>query len=300
MKIGVHLPQWGADATRSGVLSVARCAEDAGLDSVWVADHLVYPVRSESAYPYRADGTPFGPEDGFLEAFTMLAAVAGATSRVQLGTSVFVMPMREPLQIAKTVATLDVLSEGRVILGIGAGWWEEEYRALGATFARRGRRLDEQIQIVRALWRDGRLEHHGEFYDFDEVVCEPRPVQPGGPPILVGGMGAPGWRRAARLGDGWHAVGSHEETLSEGLAEVRRLAAESGREPDEVGLSTSAGLPADPERALKRLIRLGETGVRHVVLNVPGDTASEMCAAIERLASEVLPEVRRSLATTPA
>jgi len=299
MKIGVHLPQWGVDATRDGVLSVARAAEDAGLDSVWVADHLVHPVHTASTYPYQSGGTPFKAEDGFLEAFTLLATVAGATSRLQLGTSVFVLPMREPLQVAKTVATLDVLSEGRVLLGIGAGWWEEEFRALGATFARRGRRLDEQIAILRALWRDGRLEHHGEFYDFDEVVCEPRPVQPGGPPILVGGMGPPSWGRAGRLGDGWHAVGAHDETLVDGLAEVRKLAAEVGRVPEEMGLSTSALLPDDPEHAIRRLVRLARAGVDHVVLKVPEDTATETSAAIERLASEVVPEVRSSLVSTP-
>ena len=123
MKIGLHVPQWGPDATRSGVLSVARAVEDAGLDSVWVADHVVYPLRSQSRYPYREEGTPFAPEEGFLDAITTLGALAGATKRVLLGTSVLVLPMREPLQVAKALATLDVLSDGRVIAGVGAGWW---------------------------------------------------------------------------------------------------------------------------------------------------------------------------------
>jgi probable F420-dependent oxidoreductase len=200
--------------------------------------------------------------------------------------------MRDPLLVAKTVATLDVLSGGRVILGIGAGWWEEEFRALGEQFARRGRRMDEQIEIVRALWRDGTAQHQGEFYDFDELACEPRPVQPGGPPIWVGGMGPAGHRRAARVGDGWHALGSHDATLLEGFAEVERLAVEAGREPGSVGLSTSAGLPGDSERAIARLARLEAAGVRHVVLNVPGNTAADICAGIERLASDVLPGAR--------
>jgi probable F420-dependent oxidoreductase len=299
VKVGVHIPQWGPEATRHGVLAVARAAEAAGLDSVWVADHLAFPIKSESTYPYRSGGTPFTAEDGFLEAFTTLAAVAGATERVALGTSVFVMPMREPVQVAKTVATLDVLSGGRVILGIGAGWWEEEFRAVGARFAARGRRLDEQIAIVRALWRDGVAEHHGEFYDFDELASLPLPAQPGGPPIWIGGMGKPGWRRAATLGDGWHAVGSHDETLREGHAEVRRLAEGAGRDPESVGLTTSAGLPPEPERAVNRLVRLARAGVHHVVLNLAEDTTAAMCAAIDRLAAEVLPAVHRELAPAP-
>ena len=292
MKVGIHIPQWGPDATREGVLSVARAAEDAGLDSVWVADHVVFPLRSESTYPYGHDGAPFAPEDGFLEAFTTLAAIAGATKRVALATSVLVLPMREPLQVAKTVATLDVLSGGRVIVGIGAGWWEEEFRALGAQFERRGRRMDEQIGILRTLWRDGSMAHRGEFYEFKELVCEPRPLQIGGPPILIGGMGSAGRRRAGRLGDGWHALGSHEGTLAEGFADVQQIARAAGRGDCEVALSTSAGLPPDPERAVRRLTRLKRTGVGHVVLNVPGNTAADICSAIKRLGAEVMPDVR--------
>ena len=292
MKIGVHVPQWGRDATRDGVLSVARAAEAAGLDSVWVADHLVHPLRSATAYPYRDDGAPFAAADGFLEAFTTLAAIAGATERIALGTSVLVLPMREPLQTAKTIATLDVLSQGRVILGVGAGWWEAEFAALGAPFERRGRRLDEQIAIMRALWRDGALAHRGEFYEFDELACEPRPLQPGGPPIWIGGMSPAGLRRAGRLGDGWHAIGSHDPGLLEQFAEVRRAARDAGRDEAEVGLSTSAGLPPEPERAVRRLARLQRAGVAQVVLNVSGNDADGICAAIERLGADVLPELR--------
>jgi probable F420-dependent oxidoreductase len=283
VKVGIHLPQWGPDATREGVLSVALAAEQAGLDSVWVADHVVYPLVSSSRYPYREDGPPFAPEDGFLDAFVTLAAVAGATERVALGLSVLVLPMREPLQVAKALATLDVLSGGRVIAGVGAGWWAEEFAALGARFEGRGRRLDEQIGILRTAWRDGAV---------DEVALEPRPTQLGGPPILVGGMGAAGRRRAGRLGDGWHALGSHGETLADGFADVRRHARESGRDESALTLSTSTRLPAERDHAVRRLSRLEQTGVDHVVVDVEEDTASALLAGVELLHAEVLPEVR--------
>jgi probable F420-dependent oxidoreductase len=292
MKIGIHVPQWGASANREGVLAVARLAEEAGLDSVWVADHVVYPLRSQSTYPYRDDGAPFAPYDGFLEAFTTLALIAGATERVALGTSVLVLPMREPLQAAKTIATLDVLSGGRMLLGIGVGWWGEEFRALGAQFTRRGRRMEEQIAVLRAVWRGGAVSHHGEFYDFDELVCEPRPLQAGGPPLLIGGLGPAGRRRAARLGDGWHALGSHGPTLADGMADVKRIARDAGRNEQELLLSTSAGLPSDQDRAVRRLLRLQEAGVDQVVLNVPSNSFDETCAGIERLGTAILPELR--------
>lgn len=294
MKVGVHVPQWGSDAGRDGVLSVARAAEEAGLDSVWVADHVVYPLASKTKYPYGSGETPFTPEEGFLDAFVTLAAIAGATERIGLGTSVLVMPMREPLQMAKAIATLDVLSGGRVALGVGAGWWLEEFEALGAPFEARGRRMDEQLAILRALWRDGRLSHSGEFYDFGELVCEPRPAQAGGPPVWIGGMGPTGRRRAGRSGHGWHALGSHDETLIAGFADVKRVAREAGRDEGELMLSTSAGLPPDPQRAVARLARLKRAGVDQVVLNVPDNTAAGIREGIERLAETILPQVREA------
>jgi probable F420-dependent oxidoreductase len=292
MRIGIHVPQWGPDANREGVMAVARAANDAGLDSVWVADHVVYPREGADAYPFRDDGPPFAAGAGFLDAFTTLALAAGATERVALGTSVLVLPMREPLQLAKAVATLDVLSAGRLVIGAGVGWWAEEFRALGAPFAERGRRMDEQVAILRALWRDGILAHDGEFFAFEEVVCEPRPVQPGGPPILIGGMGAAARRRAGRIGDGWHALGSHAQTLADGFDEVRRSAYDSGRDEEQVTLSTSIALPPDPDRAIRRLARLADLGVAHVVLSVPENTADAICRSIDRLHAAVLPEVR--------
>jgi len=291
VKIGFHLPQWGRDATRDGVLEVARTVEEVGLDSVWVADHVVFPTATASRYPYRAE-TPFTPQDGFLEALTVLAAVAGVTERVLLGTSVLVMPMRNPVLTAKVVSTIDVLSNGRTILALGAGWWEEEFVALEASFEGRGRRFDEQIRLMRNLWTHGTASFQGEFYAFDELACEPRPLQLGGPPLLIGGMGKPAWRRAVALGDGWHAVGVHERTLEQGMKAMARLAEESGRDAAQIRLSTSTVLPTDQATALRRLIRLARMGASHVVLDAATQSATETCRAIETFAKTILPRLR--------
>jgi probable F420-dependent oxidoreductase len=267
MRIGIHLPQWGEHASRADVIAVAQAAEECGFDSVWVADHIVLPVASSSRYPYRADATPFAPEDGFLDPLTQLAVVAGATTRIELGTSVLVLPMRHPLAVAKTVATLDVLSSGRVQLAIGAGWWKEEFDALGQRFDARGRRMDEQIRIMRAAWSEPTVSFHGEFYDFEEVSCRPAPVRPGGPPLLIGGLGPPALRRVAALGDGWQVLGAN-------YAELRTMRVELDAIRAGLTLSTSTGMPRDTERARSRFAGLAEAGVEQAVLNTdlsPGE-----------------------------
>lgn len=288
MKIGVHLPQWGGSATRSGVIDVAQAAEAVGLDSVWVADHIVFPVESESRYPYRPDGVPFNIEEGFLEALTQLAVVSGATSRVGLGTSVLVIAMRDPLVTAKVATTVDVLSDGRLQLAVGAGWWREEFEILGQRFDKRGARMDEQMDILRAAWTKPRFSHEGQSYRFPEVSCTPLPVQPGGPPLLVGGMGTAALRRAAQRGDGWHAVGADVDTLREARTRLDEFAWAADRDPKEIIMSTSAGVSRDPDRAVARLQNLAHVGIEQVVLNFEG-AAVDIIQRIDWLAAEVLP-----------
>jgi probable F420-dependent oxidoreductase len=290
VRAGIHVPQWGPEATRAGVLEIARSAEAAGLDSIWVADHIVLPARTGSRYPYSRDGTTaFKPEDGFLDALTTLAVIAGATERIRLGTSVLVLPMRQPLPVAKAVATLDVLSQGRLVLALGTGWLREEFDALGVPFATRGERLAEMVAALRRLWADGRATVEGEHVRFGEVVCEPRPVQPGGPPLWIGGTSEAALRRAAEYGDGWHAVGSRPELLAEGRRRLAELARGAGRDPAALNFSTSAGLPGDRGLALERLAALQAAGLDDVVLNLPGATVREMRAQIDRLAADLLP-----------
>lgn len=292
MRFGVHVPQWGAGAHRDGVIDVARCAEDVGLDSVWVADHLTMPLTEGGSYPYSRSGrTPFAPEDGFLEALTVLAVVAGATRRVQLGTSVLVAPQRHPLVTAKTVATLDVLSEGRVVLGVGGGWWREEFDALGMPFDRRGRAFDEVIEILRLLWEQGEGAYEGQVFRFGRVACLPRPVQPGGPPLLVGGTSRAALERAGRMGDGWHAVGASLPDLAAGIDTVRGAAVAAGRDPDDLGFSLLMRLPTGPD-AVERLLELRALGIGHVVFGLPADEPKEACNQLEEFAGTTLRHIR--------
>lgn len=294
MRVGIHVPQWGDLATRSSLVDVAQAAEAVGLDSVWVADHIVFPIESSSVYPYRADGVPFTAEDGFLDALTSLAVLAGATERIRLGTSVLVLPLREPLTAAKTIATLDVLSGGRTVLAVGAGWWREEFSAVGQRFAARGRRFDEQLGILRRAWSEPSLSHQGEFYSFESLSCTPLPIQKGGPPLLIGGMGPAAMRRAATIGDGWHAVGGRIDTLAEGWRTVKAAGSRAN-----LRLSTSSGLHPDPDKALERLRALQHLGVDDLVLNIDAPTVPAFIEKVAHLGRDLLPRLRPSPAAEP-
>ena len=293
MKVGIHLPQWGSLATRAAVLEVACAAEEADLDSVWVADHIAYPIESRTAYPYRSKGLPFSSTDGFLEAITQLAVVSGATSRVRLGTSVLVLPMREPLLAATMLATLDVLSDGRCSFAVGAGWWREEFDVVAAPFDGRGRRMDEQIAILKTAWQHGIFAHHGSSYDFETVASLPLPVQPGGPPLLIGGNGSLSWRRAAAVGDGWHAVGLTVAALRDGRDRIAAIAQTLGRDPDRLTYSTSSGMARSPDETVTRLGEFLDAGIDQVVLNI-GTGDADLRAyrrAIDELGESVLPQL---------
>jgi probable F420-dependent oxidoreductase len=291
MRVGVHLPQWGAGATRAGLLQVAAAAEEAGFDSVWVADHIVYVTHSADSYPYRSDGTPFTAADGFLEALTSLAVVAGATEQIGLGTSVLVAPMRETLLLAKTIATLDALSNGRMTVAVGSGWWKDEFSAVGAPFDSRNRHLEEQLEVLRTLWTDGVRDYQGQTMSFEEVACLPLPTQLGGPRLLVGGMTTAARRRAAHFGDGWHAVGHDPDMLRAGWSEVLDFASKADRDPNALSLSTSCGAGSGIDAARSRLLNLAGCGVVEVVLNLP-QSPDLLCSVLQDFGDKVLPAIR--------
>jgi probable F420-dependent oxidoreductase len=208
MRYGFYLPTRGPTATRDGILALAREGERLGLHSAMVADHIVFPVENRSTYPYTLDGKHPSVGDA-LDAFSILGLVAGATERLRLVTSVLVLPYRNPVLTAKMAASLDVLSGGRLTLGVGAGWLKEEFEALNSpAFEARGAVTDEWIAIFKQLWSCSPASFDGRFYRYSEIRCEPFPVQRPHPPIWIGGHSRAALRRTARYGDGWHPVGA--------------------------------------------------------------------------------------------
>ncbi|WP_460955612.1 TIGR03619 family F420-dependent LLM class oxidoreductase [Parasphingorhabdus pacifica] len=207
--LGVKITNTGEQALdQPGMAAMARVAEQNGAESGHISDHVVLVEGSQSHYPFSADGVLPWPND--LDVYDPLVAcgwIAAATETLRPTTSVLVLPMRHPLALAKTVATIDRLSGGRMVLGVGAGWLAEEFNALGWDFATRGRRMDESIEVLRRAWTGDTAAFDGEHFQFDAGVhCRPLPVRDGGVPLLIGGMGQAAFRRSARVGDGWLAL----------------------------------------------------------------------------------------------
>lgn len=185
---------------------VAALAEANGFESVWIPEHLVFPVDIPPAYLYSADGfPPMRSDSPAYDPWILLATVAAKTTTIRVGTNVFILPLRHPINVARSVVTLDRVSGGRVNFGIGVGWMREEFEAVGQKFSTRGRRTDEIIPLLRRLWSDDVIEHHGAYYDILPVTFEPKPLQKPSIPIYVGGTSPAALRRAGRLGDGWMA-----------------------------------------------------------------------------------------------
>jgi probable F420-dependent oxidoreductase len=289
VKFGCHLPIWGPGATRDALITLARRVEAMGFDSVWASDHIVVPLEIRSRYPYNQTGEfPLPPTANFLEPLTALAVVAGATERVQLGTTVLVLPHRHPVLAAKTLATLDHLAPGRVILGAGVGWMREEIELLGAPFEQRGAWTDEAIRIMRACWSNERVSFRGRFFSFPEVGFAPRPAA-GTIPIWIGGHTPRAMRRVAELGDGWHAAFATPAAMREGQARLREACAKAGRAPSTITLSVRMAVPAKRPSAevLAEVHALREIGVSHVLVETRVTDVDDSTRILERFVSEV-------------
>jgi len=238
---------------------IARAAEAAGFDALALSDHVVHPERIDSPYPYTENHKPrWEPFTPWPDPWVAIAAMAAVTTRLRFFTSVYVLPMRNPFQVAKIVGTAAVLSNDRIALGVGAGWMEEEFELLEQPFRQRGKRMDEMIEVMRKLWAGGMVEHHGELYDFDRLEMSPVPQRR--IPIYVGGLSKPALRRAAR-NDGWLSDLHSTAELAEIVAQLRALRREAGRdgEPFHVLASATDAFDADGYR------RLEDVGVTHLV-----------------------------------
>ena len=246
MRYGFYLPTRGGCATPEALEAIVQRGEALGFHSVMIADHVVFPTAIASKYPYTVSGAFPGGGDA-LEQLTLMAFVAGRTRTLRLVTSVMILPYRNPVLTAKMLATIDVLSRGRVTVGVGVGWLREEFEALDAPdFERRGAASDEYIRIFKTLWTQDPASLDGEFYRFEALRCLPQPVQKPHPPIWIGGYSAPALRRAARYGDGWHPVGANPAVplrpseLRASLDQLFRLTEAAGRNPSALTISFKA------------------------------------------------------------
>ncbi len=289
MKFGIHYSIGvNADPQADDYIRVAQKAEELGYHSLWLGDHIVIPEKIEAAYPYSADGAAGFPRRApFPDPFVLLGGLALATSRILLGTSVIVIPYRNPLAVAKAVTTVDLLSHGRFQFGVGVGWLKEEFDALGEDFTRRARQTREYLHIMKAVWRAEPASFSGEFLTFSDIHNVPLPVQKPHPPIIFGGESLPALKRVADLGDGWQPGTASLKVLSKSVPQLQALMTERGR--DYADLSVSALSAAGPLLRKPEVIpQLGELGVRELILFMTAADTQKTLAVIEEFAEKMM------------
>ncbi len=304
MRFGVILPNLGQLAIPDTLITLARRADELGLDGVFLSDHLALATDPQSRYPYRSDGTfPLRPDQAILEPVTTAAYLAAVTSRVHLGFSVLVVPYRHPVLNAKMLSTLDVFSGGRLIVGVGVGWMAEEFSALGADYAHRGRVTDEHIRLLKCMWTRDEPVFSGQHYQVSGVTMYPKPVQSPHPPIWTGGITGRALSRAARLSDGWHGMRMSPEDIAGVVRRLKTIREESGQDFSgfEVSLRggldiTRAALPefrlpmrGSPDQVAEDLERYREAGLTYMVVEPRARDANELAGQLERLVQEVQP-----------
>jgi probable F420-dependent oxidoreductase len=306
MKYGFSLIMRGKAATREAFEGMAEKAEELGLDSLWASDHIVIPERVVSKYPGRASGE-FPPNwlEGYWEPYTALGYVAALTKRVTIGTSVLILPMRNPIEAAHAIADLDQLAAGRMVFGVGVGWFKEEYDALDWPFRKRGARMDEGLEICKALWSQERPTFKGKFYNFENVYFGPKPVQKPHPPIWIGGSSPVAMQRTARVADGWHPNRPTPEFLEKAIPELREYIKAAGRKPSDVKICVKTllkfqnGPPGEgqmptegtSEDIIAALKRYEELGVDHFTFDFDPETLDVALATMERFNYDVRPRL---------
>ena len=297
MEIGCHLPNQGPLATREAVVTFAREAERRQVASLWISDHVIFPRTATGSYP--GGRFPHPPDKPYLEPVTVLTAAAVVTDRARLGSSVFILGHRHPVVMAKMLASIDALSGGRLICGVGVGWWKEELEILGVPFHARGRQADEAIQVFKALWTMDNPAFEGEFFKFRDIGFAPKPVQKPYPPIWVGGDSPGAFRRVVTLGDGWHATSKTPAQFREALDRLRAAADAAGRRFETIELSLRFGLSdamlaQGPQAVIDQLAEFKRLGLTHVVLEFRRDDLTQMIEILDLVTGTIRPAVDRA------
>jgi probable F420-dependent oxidoreductase len=300
MKLGICLPHYGRPIEVGRMLEVARRTEERGLDSVWVTDHVIVPAQANVIY-----------REDMLDPLAVLPWLAGVTNRVALGTSVVILPYRSPIPVAKLLASVDVLSGGRLIVGAAIGWLEGEFEALGVPFKERASRSDEALELMRTVWTQEHPKIQTKRHRVQDVVASPMPLQKPRPPLYIGGSSDGAYRRVARLGDGWHASSTTHDAFSQGADAVRRFWKEAGREGAPYfslripilidGLHRAAvdmalmrgrhTLHGTPKQIAEELAGFEALGCGHVALEVSYSTYPAILETIDLVAEKIRPQL---------
>ena len=314
MEFGFYLPTHGPLAKRDPILEIASHAENIGFDSMVAGDHVIAPINLESQYPYSVGSeVPWDSSGEHLEMITELAFLAGITSKAKLVTSVMIVPHRNPVLTAKMLSTIDVLSGGRLVVGVGVGWLEEEFESLDTPpFNRRGKVTDEYISIFKELWSEEEPSYDGEFYSFKRLQFSPKPIQKPGPPIWVGGQSRAAIRRVVKMADAWHPVGANPASPlepSEMAVEIDYMDSyceKIGRNRSEISIVLKAPVydkensfggnrrrfSGNPEQIVADIKEYENLGVSHIVLDTRSADLNKSLEKMDWLSEEVMSSFR--------
>ena len=286
MKFGIVPINLGEFTNPQVMTAFVQKAEALGYESVWTAEHVIIPKHYESVYPYNPSGkVPFKADAAIIDPLVALTFIAASTTRLRLGTGVNILSQMNPLYLAKWASSIDHLSQGRLMLGVGIGWLREEFAAIGVPFEHRGKRANEYLEALKAVWTGDEVNYQGEFVNWQGFVMRPTPVQPGGVPLVIGGVSAPAIRRTARYGDGWYVIG---KDLAEYRTHLQALAEEcrrQGRNPADIEITAYWDYY---HQGWDSLAAYEELGVHRLLINVHALRERSPDAALERFANEVI------------
>jgi probable F420-dependent oxidoreductase len=285
MKFGLMFVNSGPFANPKLFEVLVRTADEVGIESIWTVEHVVVPVGYESKYPYSPTGRMPGNSEKIPipDPIVPLAYAAAITKQIKLGTGILILPQRHPVYVAKEMATLDVLSGGRALLGVGIGWLQEEFEVVGVPFRERAARTEESVRALRSLWAPEPSSFEGRFYRWGPVESYPKPVQPRGVPIVVGGHVEGAARRAARVGDGFFPARGELDLLAKLFAAMRDECGKVGRKPEEIELTT--GMNGNDRDSVRRYEDLG---VSRLIVSPPGFDPDGLRRGLEAFANTLI------------
>jgi len=293
MKFGVQTGFGKGDplSVPAHMAAIAKGAEERGFNSIWAPEHVLQFTEYHSKYPYTDNGVPpLSTDQGILGPFTTLTFLAAHTKTLRLGTGIAILPQHNPVYFAKHVADVDVLSGGRLIVGIGTGWLEQEFNALQVPFEHRGSRARDYLQMMKSLWEDKISSFEGEYYKLPESIQLPKPVQKPHPPLFFGGESNPALRRVAQFGQGWMGYRLTPDTLPERLEKLTAMLKEHGRTLEEIELSIS---PYDTPCDLDTVKRFSDLGVKQIIVMLAPGSTEKMIRALDAYAEELVVPAER-------